>query len=298
MMRGAAVLLCAGILAATVSYAGAVLEARTPAHEGEQFVYVPDPRFLRIASLGYTGAVADMLWFRTISYFGAHYRSDRLYPWLAKMCDVVTDLDPRALYVYRFAGVILPWEAKRPDDGIALLDKGIKNFPDSWLLYYLQGTNLYFFKDDVKRAASYLGRAAELPGADPYAARLAAAMYQQGFNPEAAESFLRQLAGSTQDPTMRGVVQVRLKELKIAHDTDALEAAVRRYRTQTGKYPPSLQVLVKAGVLDAIPAEPFGGRYTIDAATGAVGTTSGHLPLRLRESRARKEYQKGNTVYW
>jgi len=298
LTKGAAVLLCVGILAATVRYADAVLEARPPAADEGQFVYVPDPRFLRIASLGYTSAVADILWFRTISYFGAHYRSDRLYPWLAKMCDVVTDLDPRAQYVYRFAGVILPWEAKRPDDGIALLDKGIKNFPDYWLFYYLQGTNLYFFKDDLKRAATYLGRAAELPGADPYAVRLAAAMYQQGFDPATAESFLRELANSTPDPTMRKVVEVRLKELKIAHDFDALETAVRRYRTQTGELPPNLQALVQAGMLSAIPPEPFGGRYTIDATTGAIKTNSGHLPLRLRESRARKEYQKGNTVYW
>jgi tetratricopeptide (TPR) repeat protein len=297
-MQSAAVLLCVGILAATVRYADAVLEARSPAADAGQFVYVPDPRFLRIASLGYTSAVADILWFRTISYFGAHYRSDRLYPWLAKMCDVVTDLDPRAEYVYRFAGVILPWEAKRPDDGIALLDKGIKHFPNSWLFYYLQGTNLYFFKNDVKRAARYLGRAAELPGADPYAVRLAAAMYQHGFNPAAAESFLRELANSAQDATMRRVVEVRLKELKIARDFDALEAVVRRYRRQTGQSPASLQALVEAGMLNQIPPEPFGGSYTIDATTGAISTTSGHLPLRLRESRAHKEYQKGNTVYW
>ena len=63
-------------------------------------------------ALGWRNALADVLWFRTISYFGAHYRSDHTYPWLASMCDLVTDLDPRAEHVYRFAGVILPWEAE------------------------------------------------------------------------------------------------------------------------------------------------------------------------------------------
>jgi len=292
LARAAAVLLCICALMATIGYAGRALEKPAVAAEG-QFVYVPNPRFLRVASLGYTSAVADALWFRTISYFGAHYRSDRLYPWLAKMCDVVTDLDPKAFHVYRFAGVILPWEAKRPKEGIALLEKGIKHFPD-----YLAGMNYYFFENDAKRAAAYLGKAAQLPGADPYAARLAAAMYQRGFDSGAAETFLRELARSTPDPTMRQVVQVRLGELKIARDVDALTAAVQEYRRQRAKTPPSLTALVRAGIIKELPDEPFGGHYFVDPTTGEVRTTSGHRPLRLRESKAHKEYQKGKTVYW
>ncbi len=64
--------------------------------------------------------------------------------------DPVTDLDPNADYVYRFAGVILPWEANQADDGIRLLEKGVRNVPDSWLMHFWLGFNYYFFKSDTR----------------------------------------------------------------------------------------------------------------------------------------------------
>src|SRR5438132_1710614 len=94
--------------------------------ESTELVYVPPAKFLKVVALGYQHTLADLLWFRTISYFGHHYWGNRVYPWLGYMCDVVTDLDPRAEHVYRFGGLILPWEADRVDDGIALLQKGTR----------------------------------------------------------------------------------------------------------------------------------------------------------------------------
>src|SRR5574341_54019 len=105
----------------------------------DEFIYLPPTRFLRAVALGYEHALADVLWFRTINYFGRHYRSDGVYPWLASMCDAVTDLDPQAEHVYRFGGVILPWEARRIEDGLALLEKGTRNLPHSWRLRYMVG---------------------------------------------------------------------------------------------------------------------------------------------------------------
>jgi len=135
------------------------LSARTDVAE---LVYLPPTRFLRAVSLGYEEALANVLWFRTISYFGGHYQSDRIYPWLAAMCNAVTDLDPRAEHVYRFGGVILPWEADRIDDGIALLEKGVHNMPDSWQLQYMLGFSYYFFSDDLSAASRALRTASLL----------------------------------------------------------------------------------------------------------------------------------------
>ena len=65
-------------------------------HERAGLIYLPPTNFLRAVSLGYQQTLADLLWFRAISYFGRHYHGTRIYPWLASMCDVVTDLDRRA----------------------------------------------------------------------------------------------------------------------------------------------------------------------------------------------------------
>jgi hypothetical protein len=138
-----------------------------------EFVYLPPSQFLRAVALRYEHVLANVLWFRTISYFGQHYHTDRAYPWLAHMCQTVTDLDPSAEDVYRFGGVILLWEADRVDDGIALLEKGACNLPDSWRLHYVLGFSYYFFKDDVDAASGELAVAARLPDQGAVQAALA-----------------------------------------------------------------------------------------------------------------------------
>ena len=135
-------------------------------------------------SLGWHNVLADVLWFRTISYFGEHYRSDRTYPWLAQMCDLVTDLDPRAEHVYRFAGVILPWEADQVEAGIRLLEKGVRQFPDSWLLHYYLGFNYYFFKNDFDARSRTCAAALALPGAHPNVGAAGRHARAQQYGPE------------------------------------------------------------------------------------------------------------------
>ena len=148
VVRGAAGLAAVGLLGLVVAGSSARLQQAAPASGPAEVVYLPDARLLRPLVLGYDNVLADLLWFRTISYFGGHFETDRSYPWLARMCDLVTDLDPRAEHVYRFAGLILPWEANEVDEGIRLLEKGVRNLPDAWELHYYLGMTRYFFKDD------------------------------------------------------------------------------------------------------------------------------------------------------
>jgi len=177
IIRGVVLAAALGGLAAVVAVTGAHLDrAATAAARVDEPVYLPRAEYLRPISLGWQNVLADILWFRTISYFGEHYRSDRTYAWLAQMCDLVTDLDPRAEHVYRFAGLILPWEANDVDEGIRLLEKGVRNLPESWLLHYYLGMTHYFFRNDADAAAEYLSTAARLPGAPPLVTRVAALM--------------------------------------------------------------------------------------------------------------------------
>src|SRR5215831_18573347 len=149
LIRVAALIVALGALAAVVAVTGTRLDrAATAAARADEPVYLPRAEYLRPISFGWQNVLADVLWFRTISYFGEHYRGDRTYPWLAQMCDLVTDLDPRAEHVYRFGGVLLPWEAGEVDAGVRLLEKGIAVFPDSWTLHYYLGVVRYLFQHD------------------------------------------------------------------------------------------------------------------------------------------------------
>lgn len=284
------------LLGAGVATTARHLDRRAPAADLAQPIYLPQAQYLQPMALGWRNALADVLWFRTISYFGQHYRSDRTYPWLAHMCDLVTDLDPRAEHVYRFAGVILPWEANQVDAGIRLLEKGLRQFPESWQLHYHLGFHHYFFKNDNDAALSHLREAMALPGAHPAVARLAAVLATEQYGPETTLAFLDAMRRDVDSGDVREVVVEHMREARLAADLERLRVAVQTYRERTGALPPSLLALVEAGVLDGIPEDPFGGRYELDPGTGAVRSDTGRVPSQLHTSRIRHRALQGESV--
>jgi hypothetical protein len=279
------------VLMAAASWSSAVLDHHRRAEsDPAELVYLPPARFLRVVSLGYEQALADVLWFRAISYFGRHYRGNRIYPWLASMCDVVTDLDPRADHVYHFCGVILPWEADRIDDGIALLEKGARNMPGSWQLHYMLGFSYYFFRDDLDSASRTLRQATFLPGAPEFIGRLATVVEAAHRGPASAVDFLSELERHNVSGDMREVIHQRIRELTLSDDITSLDAVVQVFERRAGRSPSDLGELLSAGVLTQVPQEPFGGRYEFDHASGHVVSTSGHKPTRLGSSQLREAF--------
>ena len=295
-LRGAAWLLAAGACATVVAVTGIRIDRSAAAMPVDaQPVYLPKAEYLRPMALGWQNALADVLWFRTISYFGEHYHSDRTYPWLASMCDLVTDLDPRALHVYRFAGVILPWEADQADAGIRLLEKGLRQFPDSWLLHYFLGFNHLFFKNDHARALEHLRTAIALPGVHPAIARLASVLAAEQYGPEATLAFLTEMQANAEGD-VRAVIAEPVREAQLAADLARLGAARDAYVERLGRAPASPQALVDAGLLAALPSDPFGGRYEFDPRSGEPLSTSGHTPSKLHRSQIRERAQRGESL--
>ncbi len=295
-LRGGAWLAALTVLTALLAVCGTRLDRLTVAAATDQPVYLPQAEYLRPMSLGWQNALANLLWFRTISYFGQHYRSDRTYPWLAHMCDLVTDLDPRAEHVYRFAGVILPWEANQVDAGIRLLEKGLRQFPDSWMLHYHLGFHAYFFKNDYAAALRHLRQAMALPGAHPAIARLAAVLAAQQYGPETTLAFLDELRNDIDSADVRNVVVEHMREARLAADLQALGAASAAYRDRTSTIAATPQALVAAGLLSAVPADPFGGEYVLDPQTGAARSSTGRTPSTLHSSKVRERALQGQPM--
>jgi hypothetical protein len=281
---GTAGLAALALLAGVAAWSGTRLDARRAAVRGEELVYLPDAARLRPLALGYDNVLADVVWFRTIDYFGAHYASDRAYPWLASMCDLVTDLDPRAKHVYRFAALVLPWEAHDPDAALRLLAKGARALPDSWMIPYQEGVIHYLFKGDFERAAAALARAARQPRAPAFVARFAAILQTREQGPQTTIAMLEQMREQATSAQTREVVERSLRDARAAWDIELLERAVATYRTRHGRVPASLAEVVAAGLLRSVPADRYGGTYEIDRSTGAVRSSTGRVPMQLHTS--------------
>ncbi len=292
--RGLLLLALAALIGAQVVSQQRLRTERDRLGQAAERVYAPPAGFLQAVSLGYRHALANALWFRTIDYFGRHYRSDRTYPWLAEMCDRVTDLDPSAEHVYRFAGLILPWEANDVDAGIALLEKGTRNLPHSWQIHYLLGFSYYFFRDDLERASESLRTAIQCPDAPPFLGGLLAVIEAAHRGPEQALAFLQQAYASAQIPEMKDMLQQQMSELRFAAELAQLQHLVDRYRAEIGAAPADWRPFQQLGWLSGEPVDPFGDPYVIEPGTGKVASRSGRKPRKLGSSQMREAILRGS----
>jgi len=180
-----------------------------------EVLYLPRTSTVQLTSIGYRYAVGHLLWFKTISYFGKHYASDRNYQWLAHMCDLVSTLNPKAAYVYQFCSNMLSWEAHAPDQSVSILDKAIELNPENWRFHYYRGiTYLFFLKEGAKARDDFV-TASQLPGAEPFVKRLAAKTLAEQQDRATAIEFLKEMLRAERDPSARNVLLNKLREIQV-----------------------------------------------------------------------------------
>lgn len=229
-----------------------------------EVLYLPNGTALELLSFAYRNALANILWFNTINYFGKHYATDQSYRWLFHMCDLVTTLDPRADHVFRFGGVILSWEGKVPEKSIELLTKAIRHFPEDWEFYYQRGFTYMYFLDDADRAREDFVRAAQLPNAHSVVVRLAAKKSLAMGDPDTALDFLGEAIRTASDDVTKGALLRRYREAQLESDIAKLNQALRLFEERAGEKAESLQSLVDAGIIPGLPKDPFGGEYYLE----------------------------------
>ena len=259
--------------------------------QSSEVLYLPNGKALNFLSFGYRNVLSNILWFNSISYFGRHFRSDQNYLWLFHMADLVTTLDPNALFAYEFVSTMLSWETNRPDQAVALLTKAIDHHPDNWRLYYLRGFTFMYFLREQENAQKDFIAASRRPSAPVFVARLASKVLVMQDNPEAAIDFLKGALMTMRDPGARSALEERLKEAYLEVDIKRLTQAVEIYRKQYNHPPDDINELVATGIVSTLPPDPFGGSYYIDVNTGGIRTTSNRKGITesLREKRKEDE---------
>lgn len=253
---------------------------------------LPRGEVLRPALLGFHHLGADLLWLRVVQVFGARVVTEQDYEWLYHALDVVTTLDPQYTYVYDAGGTILAEFANRVDLSNKLLEKGVHANPASWRLPFVLGFNHFFHLQNYLKAGEYMGMAAKIPGRPYYVDTLAARLFVEGGSPAMALQYLETMLQQTSDPQLKEIYTNKYREVLVARDLHILDAAVATYRKVHGPLVHGLSDLVKAGLLSAIPEEPFGGEYRWNADTEEVVSSTHPERLHLhRPDEARGEYQ-------
>lgn len=259
---------------------------RTAVARAEQLAYLPKGDYLKLAVLGYRQVVADLIWLQAVQHIGAKRDTQLGYTWTYHAVDVLTDLDPTFVPPYQATGLFLGVLVGRQEEGLAILDKGIRHNPSSWQLPFLAGYVSYYELCNPVAGGEYLRIAARVPGSPAYLPQLAARMTVESGDPTAALEFLDRFSRSVTDERVREALLQRMKEIIQEKDLRFLEESIRRYRAKYGQPPAKLEDLMLHGIIQQMPSDPLGGAYEVDAFSGVVRATSKRDRLRIHEKVA------------
>ncbi|MBD3344275.1 MAG: hypothetical protein GF401_04345 [Chitinivibrionales bacterium] len=178
----------------------------------ESMAYLPQSHKIKPYLLGFHTTFANHLWIKTMLYFGKHYDTDRKYPWLVSMVDIVTRLNPRFFPAYEFAGLMLADHSKNPEAARIILKRGISVFGTRrWKLPFYLGWLHFQHYNDKETAAIYLKLASKNEKAPAYVHGLAASFMYHAGKKEQALLFLKSLYSSTENPRIKEHIKRKLE---------------------------------------------------------------------------------------
>ena len=224
--------------------------------------YAPSPTAAPFVSLGYRELAADLFFVRLIGTFGDEHNTAH---GLATLAEAVAALDPNFPRTYEIGAVAMQSARTGVDQAIhlralALVEKGIKQFPTNWKLPKLAG-EIYLVdlqttdpaqrREWDQKGALLLESAARKPNAPSGVGVTAALMQTKLGQTERAVNNLREMLLITQDAKGRERIIEQLAKLS-KDNADAiagelLEARKQfesRWKAERPALPPSFYVLL------------------------------------------------------
>jgi hypothetical protein len=230
-------------------------------------LWIASPKAARYSSLGYTGLAADIYWTRAVQYFGGKHRQrSQQYKLLKPLLNLSTDLDPQLTIAYYFGSFFLaqapPEGAGDPDAAAELVEKGIRNNPDEWRLYYHLGIIQYIERHDYTAAAEAFEQGAKHPNAAPWLKVMAAAMRERSGDVNTAAYLWKQIFDNSDDKNIKANALKHLASLRVDEDIRHLDEFVAQYQQRHGRAPTSFRDLAEFG-LGGTPLDPSGQPYVL-----------------------------------
>lgn len=293
MGRALPLLACAAF-AAIAAWARATAEPLAPADPRAE-IDLPDlpAEVARSFTFGFAPLAADYTFLEAIQVHGARPKSsvykdgvpsDRL---MARLLTYSVDMDPRFNGAYRFAGTALP---RHTVDGKAagvlaaaqILEQGVREVPGEWRIPFLLGFLESFYLGKMDKAAHSMAVAARRPGAPKYIGFLATRLAADAGAVDMGEQLAAAMEAQATEEASRDEWHRRRLDLEMERHLRELEAAAARFHDRKGAFPKSVEELVAAGDLRAIPREPHGGSYSLTPEGEARSSAAPRLRVRGR----------------
>ena len=212
------------------------LRANDPLVESAEVLYVPSSTTMRMLCLGYDQAAADILWLRTLDYFGRHFISDRRYEWLEHLIEQVIALDPRFRRVYHWAGTNVLYGRRFTNANVRMsnyfYERALEQFPDDSEAAYRLGMNyLVELKGNdpetrlkyQEMGLHYIEMAANMFGAPARMKSLVSSLYSKLGKQRLAVQYLTELYLQTDDPAQKAEFLALLQQKRANVDLGELK---------------------------------------------------------------------------
>ncbi|MGD9905826.1 MAG: tetratricopeptide repeat protein [Vicinamibacterales bacterium] len=256
-------------------------------------LWLQSPELARRLALSFDDLAADVYWIRAVVHYGTERRSTsstHRYALLYPLLDMTTTLDPSFDVAARMGAIFLsegyPGGPGRPDQAIALLEKGQRHDPTRWQYAHDIGFVHYWWLKDYTTAARHFERAAAMPGAPNWLRSLAGTTLLEGGDRASARTLWRELYTTAEVDWMRRAAEFRLAQLQALDDIDALAARVAAVAARLGRAPTDWHEVIAAGGLPGIPTDPAGAPYALGpGGTVTLGDGSPLAPLPVLEVR-------------
>jgi len=242
----------------------------------EKLGYTPQGELYKSILGEFRWFTGDYLAFKSIIYYGGKiqelrqrkYKEVEFYN-LYRTIETSIILNPYHEDSYYFAQAAFVWEIGRVKEVNALLKYVMEYRTWDYRIPFFLGFNYSYFMKDYEKAAKYFKKAAEISGS-PLFTKLASRYFYEGGETELGIVFLQYMHENARKEAVKESYKLRLEALK---KLKMLEDAVSEYKKRFGFFPEDLDQLVKKGIIDKIPQDPYGGEFYIDE-KGKIRTTS------------------------
>lgn len=244
------------------------IQAVYPSSSMEDVLFISSPQFVKRASLGYSGLLADIYWMGVVQYFGRKHALDSTeYKALAPLLDITTTLDPNLVVAYEWGSTFLdqppPGGAGDDQAAVALIRKGIQNNPNDWHLYFTLGFIQYFDQHDNLAAAKTFEAGSKVPYAHPWLKIMAAKTLSDAGSIETARYMWQNIYNESTDKNLKQNAELHLACLAVDQAVPQIESIVAEYGRRFGQAPASWRDLIAAGALRSVPRDPTGEPYVL-----------------------------------
>ena len=271
----------------------------------DELPYLPNEKLLNHFTGGMDTIIADLIWLRCIQYTAAELKGERGFTWLNQMLTACVRLDPYFSDVYRYGGVFLASLRADDDASLRLLEQGCRIRPDAWELPYEMAMIYFLNRKDApgarEKARYYLTLSADTGKAPAFVADLVDKLRDTDDTSDTAiEREMWTKLASSADQLLRDMAQRKLIELELRDACRVLTERAAAYARRTGARVQSLEELVRAGALPALPADPLGGSFLIDGDGVVRSTTVLDYELQRRRvaiQNAAAKFQKERGVW-